>query len=190
MTSPRVILSYKVNEDTQFNLQAARGFRLGGLNDPINRPLCSDPTTRQFWPDHPNWKDEKAWNYEIGAKTRFLDRRVTFNVSAFYSDIKDLQATSTAGTCSSRVVFNVPKARSDGVEAELFAHPNGELGLRAVGDRDRCEAHLLGPAPRTVQHGGRTGRWHSPADGAALRRAPGAWATRCRCPSARTCSPL
>ena len=52
----------------------------------------------------------------------------------FYSDIKDLQATTTAGTCSSRIVFNVPKARSDGVEAELFARPNEnwDFGLSAT----------------------------------------------------------
>ena len=84
--------------------------------------------------NQPNWKDEKTWNYEIGAKTQWLDRRVTFNVSAFYSDIKDLQATTTAGTCSSRVVFNVPTARSVGVEAELFARPNAnwDFGLSAT----------------------------------------------------------
>ena len=45
-------------------------------------------------------------------------------MSAFHSDIEDLQATTTAGTCSSRIVFNVPKARSDGIEAELFARTN------------------------------------------------------------------
>src|SRR2546425_13252626 len=65
---------------------------------------------------------------------RFMDRRVTFNVSAFYDDIKDLQATTTAGTCSSRIVFNVPTARSQGLEAELFARPtaNWDFGLSAT----------------------------------------------------------
>ena len=41
--------------------------------------------------------------------------------SAFYMDINDLQATVTAGSCSSRVIFNVPKARSPGVEVEFDA---------------------------------------------------------------------
>jgi len=132
--SPRAIVSYKLSEDAQFNIQAARGFRLGGLNDPINRPLCSDPNDFVTFGQNPKWKDETAWNYEIGAKTRFFDRRVTFNISAFYSDIKDLQANTTAGTCSSRVVFNVPTARSEGVEAELFARPtaNWDFGLSAT----------------------------------------------------------
>jgi iron complex outermembrane receptor protein len=39
-------------------------------------------------------------------------------------DIRDLQATVTAGSCSSRVIFNVPKARSRGFELELQAAPD------------------------------------------------------------------
>jgi iron complex outermembrane receptor protein len=42
-------------------------------------------------------------------------------------DIHDLQATVTAGSCSSRVVFNVPKARSAGVEVEFDAAPNRDF---------------------------------------------------------------
>ncbi len=122
-TSPRVILSFKPTETVQFNAQASRGFRLGGINDPINLPLCS-ATDKAVFGNQPNWKDEKTWNYEVGAKTQWLDKRVTFNLAVFYADITDLQATTTAGTCSSRVVFNVPTARSQGVEAELFARPN------------------------------------------------------------------
>jgi iron complex outermembrane recepter protein len=132
-TSPRVILTYKIDEDHQFNLQAARGFRLGGINDPINIGLCT-PQDVQIFGHSPSWKDETMWNYEVGSKMRLADRRVTFNISAFYADIKDLQATTTAGTCSSRIVFNVPKARSMGLEAELFARPNAtwDFGLSAT----------------------------------------------------------
>jgi iron complex outermembrane receptor protein len=131
--SPRVILSYKETEDLQFNAQASRGFRLGGINDPLNIPLCS-PADIVTFGGQKNWKDETAWNYEVGTKMRFLDRKATFNASVFYTDIKDLQATTTAGTCSSRIVFNVPTARSTGLEAELFARPNPtwDFGLSAT----------------------------------------------------------
>jgi iron complex outermembrane recepter protein len=121
--SPRAILAFDVSNDVQLTAQVSRGFRLGGINDPINLPLCS-PEDIGVFGNQRTWKDEKVLNYELGAKTQFADRRVTFNVSAYYSDIKDLQATTDAGTCSSRIVFNVPKARSIGVEAELFARPN------------------------------------------------------------------
>ena len=36
---PRVLLSYDVSENVQLNAQAAEGFRLGGINDPLNIPL-------------------------------------------------------------------------------------------------------------------------------------------------------
>jgi iron complex outermembrane receptor protein len=130
--SPRGIVSYKVSEDAQFNAQVSKGFRLGGINDPINIPLCSPQDKIEFG-GQGNWQDEKSKNYEIGGKFRLLER-VTFNVSAFYTDIRDLQATVTAGTCSSRIVFNVPKAQAHGVEAELFARPNStwDFGLSAT----------------------------------------------------------
>ena len=47
--------------------------------------------------------------------------RGTLNASLFYQDISDLQATVTAGSCSSRVIFNVPEASSTGIELEWAA---------------------------------------------------------------------
>lgn len=146
--SPRAIASFRLNEDMQFNLQAARGFRLGGINDPINIPLCS-PQDIAVFGGQKNWKDEKNWNYELGAKMRFLERRLTLNIAAFYDDIKDLQATTTAGTCSSRIVFNVPKSRSVGVEAELFARPtpNWDVGLSATYVNARLRSSVVSTLP-------------------------------------------
>jgi iron complex outermembrane recepter protein len=120
--APRFILAYKVNENLNLNAQVSKGFRLGGINDPLNVPLCT-PQDLETFGDRETWEDETAWNYEIGAKSRILRGRGTFNVSAFYMDIQDLQATVTAGSCSSRVIFNVPKARSMGAELEFAATP-------------------------------------------------------------------
>ena len=131
--SPRAILAYDATDDVQLTLQAARGFRLGGVNDPINVPLCSEEDIEVFGSQR-TWDDETVWNYELGAKMQFAERRVTLNMAAFYSDIEDLQATTDAGTCSSRIVFNVPKARALGMEAELFARPNDnwDFGISAT----------------------------------------------------------
>jgi iron complex outermembrane receptor protein len=82
--SPRVIWTYKLDQDITINTQASRGFRLGGINDPLNAALCKG-TDKFVFGGHPNWKDETAWNYEVGAKSQWLDRKVTFNASAFFS---------------------------------------------------------------------------------------------------------
>ena len=120
--APRVIASFDVKEDTKLNAQVSKGFRLGGINDPLNVPLCTPEDLRTFG-GHDSWEDEEIWNYEVGSKSTIGGGRGVFNVAAYYMDIKNLQATVTAGTCSSRVIFNVPKARSTGVELEWSAAP-------------------------------------------------------------------
>jgi len=121
--APRVMASYKLTDSTRLNAQVSKGFRLGGINDPLNLPLCTDEDELIFG-GHPTWADEVAWNYEVGSKSRIMKNRGSFNAALFYMDLKDLQATVTAGQCSSRVIFNVPKAHSAGVELEFELAPS------------------------------------------------------------------
>ena len=118
--APRVILDWILSDDVSVNAQVSKGFRLGGINDPLNIPLCT-PDDLVTFGGRDNWEDEELWNYEIGLKSTIMGGRGTFNIAAFYQDIDDLQATVTAGSCSSRVIFNVPEAHSSGVEFELAA---------------------------------------------------------------------
>lgn len=121
--APRFIASFKASDDVTVNALASRGFRLGGINDPLNVPICTPEDLATFG-NRPTWEDETAWNYEVGAKSRLFGGRASFNVSAFFMDIRDLQLTTTAGSCSSRIIFNVDKARSLGTEVELTASPS------------------------------------------------------------------
>jgi outer membrane receptor protein involved in Fe transport len=130
--SPRVILSYNVNKDVLLTAQYSRGFRLGGINDPLNVGLCS-PADLITFSGHPGWEDEFVDNYELGAKTRLADGRVTFNAAVFLTKIKDMQYIADAGTCSSRIILN-GDAETPGAEFELFVRPNEswDLGLSAT----------------------------------------------------------
>ena len=130
--APRFIVAYDLPRNSNINVQAARGFRLGGINDPLNLPLCTAQDLETFG-GRENWDDESVWNYEVGYKSRILNGNGAFNVAAFYADIHDLQATVTAGSCSSRVVFNVDRARSAGVEFELEAAPNRHVDFAVTG---------------------------------------------------------
>src|SRR5207245_3131049 len=108
----------------------SRGFRLVGIDALLNVPLCTDEDLATF-SGHNSWKDEKAWNYEVGAKAELAGGRAAINLSAFYMDIQDLQLTVTAGSCSSRLILNAPKARSTGLEAEITTSPNEHFDLSA-----------------------------------------------------------
>jgi len=124
--APRVILSYEVNDQTNVNAQVSKGFRLGGINDPLNVPLCTPDDLATFG-GRDNWDDEVAWNYEVGSKSTIMDNRGSFNVAVYNVDLNDLQATVTAGSCSSRLIFNVPDARSTGLEFDFELAPNSNF---------------------------------------------------------------
>jgi iron complex outermembrane receptor protein len=130
--SPRVILSYNVDQDVLFTAQYSRGFRLGGINDPLNVGLCEDEDLVTF-SGFENWDDEFVDNFEIGTKTRLADGRVTFNASVFYTKIDGLQVIADAGSCSSRIIINAD-AETPGAEFELYVRPNEswDFGLSAT----------------------------------------------------------
>src|SRR5688572_234121 len=129
---PRALFSYDFTENVQVNAQYSQGFRLGGINDPLNLTLCTDEDVATFG-NRPLFDDEELTNYELGAKIGFADGRGQFNISAFHAEIDDLQAVMLAGACSSRIVMNVPEAHSTGAEVELFLQPTDrfDFGITA-----------------------------------------------------------
>ncbi|MEO9229949.1 MAG: TonB-dependent receptor [Devosia sp.] len=147
--SPRALLSWKAARNVTVNAQVAKGFRLGGVNDPLNLPLCS-AGDRQLFGGFQNYKDETLWNYELGVKSQFGG--VTFNTAAFYTDINNLQVTLDAGSCSSRIVFNTPKAHSQGIEFELGARPMRglNLGLNGTVLKSQFDSTLPGALAATT----------------------------------------
>ncbi|WP_374575878.1 TonB-dependent receptor [Phenylobacterium sp. J367] len=134
--TPRFLASYEFSDSMTFNAQAAKGFRLGGVNDPLNLPLCT-PQDAAIFGGFQSYDDETLWNYEAGVKSRFAG--VALNAAAFYTDIKNLQTTLDAGSCSSRVVFNVPEAHTMGVEAELSARIGEGFELSVSGSMLEAE---------------------------------------------------
>ena len=127
--SPRLLLSYEAADDVIINLQASKGFRLGGVNDPLNEGLCS-AQDRIDYGGFDRYDDESLWNYEAGVKSQF--GIISVNAAAFYTDISNLQVTADAGSCSSRVVFNAD-AHTMGLEFELTARPAQGLDLSLAG---------------------------------------------------------
>ena len=68
---------------------------------------CVTPTDLVTFGGHPNWDDEEVRNYELGAKTRLADGRVTFNAAVFMTrDRRLCRSIADAGTCSSRIILN------------------------------------------------------------------------------------
>jgi iron complex outermembrane recepter protein len=144
--NPRVLFSFDLSDNVQLNAQAAEGFRLGGINDPLNVPLCQGDDINTY-SGFDSFDSETLWNYELGAKIGFAGGRGQFNIAAFHSDIEDLQLPIVAGTCSSRILINVDEAHSTGVEAELTAAPTDrfDFGISASYTESELDSTLILP---------------------------------------------
>jgi iron complex outermembrane recepter protein len=152
--TPRGIASWEPNRNLSVNLQVAKGFRLGGVNDPLNKPLCN-PSDLTLFGGFQTYKDETLWNYEGGVK--YSKGGITFNAAAFYNQIRNLQVTLDAGSCSSRIVFNVPKAHAEGIEAEFAVHPLAGLDLSFAGSLLNSKFDSTLPEPLATTTGIRKG---------------------------------
>jgi outer membrane receptor protein involved in Fe transport len=152
--SPRFILTYEATDNVRVNAQVSKGFRLGGVNDPLNLPLCT-PEDEALFGGFQDYDDETLWNYELGVRGQ--GRGITFSAAAFYTDINNLQVTLDAGSCSSRIVFNVPNAHTMGVEAELSAEPAEGLALSLAASLVEAQFDSTLPEPLATTTGIRDG---------------------------------
>lgn len=86
-------------------------------------------------------KPETVNAYELGFKSRFLDRAVTLNGALFYYDYRNQQALNV-DEFSIQTLINIPKSRILGGELELLVRPvagvriNAGLGLLSTKIRD------------------------------------------------------
>ena len=110
-------VNYKVAPDVLAYATYAKSFKTLGINQ-NGLPLNADNSVNF---DASTVKPESINHYEIGLKTQFFDRRATFNLSAFRTDIKNFQATVNGGQFGTvrGYLANAERVRSQGIEADL-----------------------------------------------------------------------
>lgn len=110
-------VNYKFAPDVLGYATYAKSFKTIGINqnglplDATNQPITSAGTV----------KPESVNHFELGLKTQFLNRRATFNLSAFRTEIKNFQATVNNGQFGvlRGYLANAQKVRSQGIEADF-----------------------------------------------------------------------
>lgn len=119
--------SYQFRPDVLAYGTYAKSFKSGGINqngvptDAAGLPLLGAQTIRP----------ESVNHYEAGLKTRLFDRKVTFNLSLFRTDIEDYQAQVTNGQLGvlRGYLANADRVRTQGVEADLAADITDRLSV-------------------------------------------------------------
>lgn len=174
-TNPRFTLSYAASDDVMLYGMVARGNKPGGFNADV-----------RLAPNQLSYGEETAWNYEVGVKSDFMDRRLRVNAAAYLIDWTNQQMTqstivSIGGTAP--FIRNVGELEVKGFELEgqFQLTPNWRLrGTYSYADSEYTNAFdpdtntLTGNgdisgnaapnAPRTQYSLGVYGWWPMPGD--------------------------
>ena len=166
-----ITAAYDISNDVHGYATYARSYKSGGINlsglplDANNAPILADQTV----------KPEKVNHFELGLKTQSADRRVTANLAAFWTEIRDYQATvNNVQTSVLRgYLANAEKVRTRGLELDTAFRPTGKLNLYANGaytdakylnfKNAPCPPELTGGTAQTLDANGNPTGMTSPA---------------------------
>ena len=131
--NPKFVVSYRASDDILVYAQATKGFRLGGVNEPVPTTglvgdACASEIAARGLGELPRtFKSDSLWNYEVGAKSS-LGGRLKVNAAAYYVKWSDIQ-TTTFLQCGFTTIFNAGEVTSKGAEIELAASVTERLSL-------------------------------------------------------------
>ena len=141
-TNPKFELDYHFSPDQMVYGLASKGFRPGGVVPivPPGTPGTANDCVAALAAVNPNitladtrsFRSDSLWNYELGAKTAWLDHRLTLNAAGFYIKWPNIQQAVLL-QCGFQFIANAGAAESKGGELELRAaateHLQASLGV-------------------------------------------------------------
>lgn len=162
----KINTSYKFNDDVTLYATVSEGIRIGGTNgggpcpefDPnAQQGTCNLAPGQQFGPGPNDFAvfDERAFgpdetrNYELGAKTQWLDGKLTVNGAIFYVDWVDPQLGSATVNADIPITINASGAESKGIE--LTTNWKASDRLRIQGSFSYIESELSADVPSLIR---------------------------------------
>ncbi len=116
---PRLALNYSITDDASVYAAIVRGYKTGGFN-----VVFEAEEDRSFDP-------EFSWNYELGFKGSFLQKRASLQASAFYIDWQNQQIYQMLPSGQGSMLKNAGVSVSKGFEIDLEALITTNLLFRA-----------------------------------------------------------
>jgi iron complex outermembrane receptor protein len=139
--TPKVALDFQMTDDVLLFGSWRGGYKVGAFQ---NFPQGVPDVTEQVQ------KPEDVNAYEVGIKSDWLDRKLRLNLTAFYSDYKDIQFQVLEGL---NFIARNADAEIWGTELELAARP--VTGLTLYGFLSTLDTKLTKSAPGVPPKGSR-----------------------------------
>lgn len=150
--TPKVNVSFQATDDVMVYATAAQGFRTGAAQGGVPEAVCSQNLAELGLSRSPTGYDpDSVWSYEVGLKSRLLDRRLTINGALYQIDWTDVQQRVEL-QCGFPFIANFGKAESKGGEVEIQYLPFN--GLRLSASAGYTDAKLTATVPGTQGQAG------------------------------------
>lgn len=147
--NPKFGAQYRITSDDMVYATAAKGFRIGGVNSFSDTLCAADLQSLGLTADKAKtYASDSLWNYEVGAKTSWLDRRLTVDASVFDIEWSNVQQFVALPTCGFGISLNGGHARSQGGELEVQAAVTSSLRLSLGGGY--TDARITDPGPNHI----------------------------------------
>jgi iron complex outermembrane receptor protein len=118
--TPRVNLTYNLSTDQMVYASAAKGYRVGGVNQPVPSDLCSEDLGNLGLTSAPDtFGSDSLWSYEAGLKGRFLNGTLLLESSLFWIDWSNIQQSVSLSRCGYSYIANLGRATSRGFDAQV-----------------------------------------------------------------------
>jgi len=122
--SPRLNVSYALNENANAYFSVAKGFRSGGVN-PVTSTV--NFVTGEIVNFEPSYDSETLWTYELGVKAYLDDSRWLVEGAVYYTDWKDIQTTFVGSQVTISTTVNGEEAEIYGFDGNLTFVATDEL---------------------------------------------------------------
>jgi len=128
--NPKFSLEWQADPSHMVYATASRGYRPGGPNNPAPAAVCGADVSSLGLSQSQlvKYNPDTLWNYEVGAKTSWFDRKLTVNGDVYYIDWSQVQQQLTLN-CGFNITANFGGAISKGAELEATLHPIRPLRL-------------------------------------------------------------
>jgi outer membrane receptor protein involved in Fe transport len=127
--TPKLGLTYQVDNDNMVYFSAGKGYRVGGGNLPIPLASPTNPVGCPLTQEPGSYQSDSLWTYEIGAKDRLFGGRLRLDTSAFHTDWSNIQQQIFYPVCGFGYIANTGKAKVNGFDIGLEAAPIDGLTL-------------------------------------------------------------
>lgn len=128
--TPKFNISYQATPSDLFYATVSKGYRIGGANPPFPQSACqADLDALQITNVPATYDSDTVWNYEIGAKNKLFDRRVTLSTSIYYLKWKNIQQANYLTSCGFQYTGNLGEVTSKGFDIQVAAAVTDQLSL-------------------------------------------------------------